>query len=236
MKRNHFGSWGLGLSQEEFAAALAALGAFQHALGGLMRWLIAGRTLTADAIYRHIQSANSLEGPVGWGLGPVPPEELDSLDTEGTARAFAEAWAAFAAGRMGGLRLELHLRPEDDYFWIAEQLLRPSVGAASLYVRADEPRVEVGWNWPLRVGFLRDEGAAALRRLSERRLRHSGLQKLVEFVSLEAEGDRCDLLLMPGGAARLPLAGAGRGVAAAGRLRAGARLPPIPAGAHPRAD
>lgn len=194
MKRNDFGLWGLELSPPDFAMALAALGILESA----------GSTLpaAAAAIQKQLsataaKSGDKSKGLLAWSISRASLEKLAKQKQPGAARAFAEAWAKFKSGYKKELRFELQLDKTDDYFWVATQLLGSTVGATSIYVRADEPQTTVGWNWPLRIGFLEDEESKKLRQQFEKALKDSGLEVLVEFVTLQSERDDCDLLLFP---------------------------------------
>lgn len=98
------------------------------------------------------------------------------------------------------LRFELLTNPENA-FWLSEQLSQLNDGDASVYLRIDEPGTEVGWNWALRVGFLKDENSLRLREELERFVgeKKRWLGNLVEFVFLDSENDNCDLLIIPEG-------------------------------------
>jgi hypothetical protein len=193
MKRNDFGLWGVELSTEDFARALATFGIYQHS-GGVMPHSV-------DAIKGILATtASHSKGLLGWSLSQQPPEKLTWMgDPSGLAQTFARAWEGFKKSYSGDLRFELVLDKTEDYFWLAEQFRSPAVGATSVYVRADEPQVEVGWNWPLRIGFLSGDESVQLRQLLERALRSSGLLQLATFINLERAEDDCDLLLMPQG-------------------------------------
>src|ERR1044071_4489927 len=190
MKRNDFGLWGLELSPEEFARALAALGVFEGAQQGLL-------TSVPDIKKQLSTAASKSEGLLRWRVSRELLEKLAKLKKPGAARAFAQAWEAFKKSYKKELRFELHLDRTDEYFWIAEQLLGSAVGATSLYVRVDEPQTTVGWNWPLRIGFLEDDASGQLRQGLEKAIKKSGLKVLVDFVALKSERDDCDLLLFP---------------------------------------
>lgn len=190
MKRNDFGLWGLELSPEEFARAVAALGVFEGS----------GHVLptSVDAIRQQLSvTAANTEGPLRWNLKRELLEKLAALKKPGAALAFAQAWEKFRESYPIDLRFELHLDRTQSYFWIAEQLLGRVVGARSLYVRVDEPQIAVGWNWPLRIGFLNEDESQRLRKQLEGALKSSSLKNLVEFVTLTSERDDCDLLILP---------------------------------------
>ncbi len=190
MKRNDFGLWGLELSPEEFARALAALGVFEGSQQSLLT--------SAPDIKRQLSTAAAQsEGLLRWCVSRELLEKLAKLKKPGAARAFAQAWEEFKKSYKKELRFELHLDRTDEYFWIAEQLLGSAVGATSLYVRVDEPQTTVGWNWPLRIGFFEDDASGQLREGLEKAIKNSGLKLLVDFVALKSERDDCDLLLFP---------------------------------------
>lgn len=190
MKRNDFGLWGLELSPEEFSRALAALGVFEGA----------GQTAptSVDLIQQQLLSAAvQSKGLLRWSLKRELLEKLAALKKPGAALAFAQAWGKFREFYTQDLRFELHLDKMEDYFWLAEQLLGRAVAATSLYVRVDEPETTVGWNWPLRIGFLENDESKRLQQQLENSLKPASLKKLVEFVTLTSEGDDCDLLILP---------------------------------------
>lgn len=95
------------------------------------------------------------------------------------------------------LRLELITNPENAH-WLSEQLVKVD-NQVSIYLRVDEPQIEIGWNWALRVGFLKDENSKKLREELEEYFEkeRNWLRPLVEFVYLDSENDSCDLLLIP---------------------------------------
>jgi hypothetical protein len=190
MKRNDFGLWGLELSPEDFARALSALGVFEGSQQGLL-------TSVPDIKRQLSPAAAQSEGLLRWCVSRELLEKLAKLKEAGAARAFAQAWEEFRKSYKEELRFELHLDRTDEYFWIAEQLLGSAVGATSLYVRVDEPQITVGWNWPLRIGFLDDDASGQLRQGLEKAIKKSELKLLADFVSLKSERDDCDLLLFP---------------------------------------
>lgn len=191
MNRRDFGLWGRELASPDFAQALAALGVFQNTIEG---W---PPTIDVGTISRALsKEAARSRGLLGWRLSVLPPAELH-LKTPRTAQLFAQAWKKFAAPHKRIRRLELHLDRMEDYFWTAGQLLSPAVKASSLYVRADQPRTDVGWNWPLRLGFLKGDESQGLRKQLEQRFKTSSLKRVIEYVDIINEGDDCDLLLLP---------------------------------------
>lgn len=97
------------------------------------------------------------------------------------------------------LRLEIYAN-RDNAVWLAGELSREAVGASSVYIRTDNPGTEVGWEFPLRVGFLSDAQSQKLheeiKTLIQKRL---WLEPLVELLTLGVEHENCDLLLIPAG-------------------------------------
>ncbi len=206
MNRKDFGLWGLELTPAEFARALAALGVFQ---GSIERWPY---SLSVETIWKALSKvAVKSKGILHWRLDVVDPAELDKLKPANTATLFEKAWTKFAKARRATIRFELHLERFGDYFWIADKLLSPAVKQLSpadarlqpkiartaLYVRVDKPQAVVGWNWPLRLGFLKDHESQQLRQQLEQAFKTSTLTRLVEIVDVANESDDCGLLLFP---------------------------------------
>jgi len=206
MNRKDFGLWGLELAPPDFARALAALGVFQ---GSLEHW---PSSLSVAAIKNALtKAARQRKGLLPWQLSVVPLAELDKPKLAESAQLFAVAWAKFAKSQKNRMRFELHLDSLGDYFWIADKLRstavasfssprvneKPDITPAALYVRADKPQSVVGWNWPLRIGFLENNTSQRLRKQLEQGFNASSLNKLVTFVELVNESDECDLLLSP---------------------------------------
>ena len=199
MNRKDFGLWGLELDPSDFARALAALGVFQ---GSIER---RPSSLSVETIKKALtKAALQSKGLLRWQLRGVPPAAK-------SARLFAKAWSQFAKTHKDRLRFELHLDRLGDYFWIADKLrstavtgfsplrvkAKPDIVRTALYVRADKPQSVVGWNWPLRIGFLKNNQSQRLREQLEQGFKTSSLNKLVNFVELVNESDECDLLLSP---------------------------------------
>lgn len=206
MNRKDFGLWGLELEPTDFARALAALGVFQ---GSIDRW---PSRLSSDVILKTLKkTAAQSKGILPWQLDVVAPAKLDGLKPAKTAHLFAEAWNKFAKTHKGTMRFELQLDRLGDYYWIADKLLSPAVKTLSksdaqrdpeiartaLYVRADKPKTVVGWNWPLRLGFMTDDESKRLCQQLEQGFKTTSLKELVAFVELANDNDDCDLLLFP---------------------------------------
>lgn len=114
--RKLLGNWGAGLSDAEFACALAALGV----IGPLQpSW-------TAAAIAAKI-GERAGRGPVTWRAW--------SQGTWLDAATYAEAWRLFRdSGGSGKVRIEIASSGPFSASWIARQLSRPEVGAASVEI------------------------------------------------------------------------------------------------------
>lgn len=206
MNRKDFGLWGLELAPPDFARAFAALGVFQGSIEG---W---PSELSVEAIQKELtKAAHQSKGLLRWQLGVMPSAELGKPKLAESAHLFAEAWAKFAKTQTDRLRFELYLDRLGDYFWIADKLrstdvtgftslrvkAKPDIVRTALYVRVDKPQSVVGWNWPLRIGFLKNNQSRRLREQLEQGFKTSGLNNLVTFVELVDESDECDLLLLP---------------------------------------
>ena len=109
-------NWGAGLSDAEFACALAALGV----IGPLQpSW-------TAAAIAKKL-GERARQGRMIWRVW----SQRSSLD----AATYAEAWRFFRdSGAAGQVRIEIASSGALDASWLARQLSRPEVGAASVEV------------------------------------------------------------------------------------------------------
>lgn len=202
MDRRNFGQWGLELSAEEFSRALAALGVLYQT--GIHNLQFTAEELEAR-LRRKFSNARSPiqyffnEQFTGGYIRTIPPAHL-----------FAEAWRRatqeyredpddrYPAQDKERLRLEVQRESEADSFWLVEQLSRPEVGVSSVYMRVDEPSADVGWNWPLQVGFLPDSASQKLREaIEELRDIQDWMRPLLKLVNISPGCHTCDLLLMP---------------------------------------
>jgi hypothetical protein len=191
MSRKAFSRWGAGLTAGELAQAIAAVGMFDQPLGSVSevpprvtRQLDDGRLLRISA--SSIAEVTVTSYPVAsardyiglWGnvqryvrLSDVPLLRLALVP-------------APAGEDPPGLALE----------WLAEQLGRGEVGASSVCVVREVAGLEVGWNWPMRIGVLSGRESDALRALLDKRpWRHLG-----EVVAADQGDGECDLLLLDG--------------------------------------
>lgn len=197
MDRSAFGRWGAELPEGRFACAVAALGVIA---GNRSRSRTPIRSSEkAIGLLRQVQGFPS---PTPWCASSDWFAAGDSLPASATA--LADAWSKRLA-EVNGIRLELSSdqpqRPPSPgrLAWYARLLAHPDVRARSVYVRADEPSIEVGWQWPLRIGFLRDERSGTLKTAIEAEVRaHPWLQPLATIVDAESADGLCDLLLLQG--------------------------------------
>jgi hypothetical protein len=195
MSRADLGAWALDLDDATLARALAALGML-HASG-------LGAAPVADPF--SLRDPDRDPVALAWPdltTGALP----DPL-------ALAGGWEA----QMRGRRLRLEITPPPrlrDVLWLADLLSRDEVGAASVYVRADQPDGDAGWRWPLVVGVLPD--AESDRLLGELAVDQIPWPQLVEVRVLADARPDCDLLLLPWG----PRAALGRLTGASRAIRA----------------
>lgn len=96
------------------------------------------------------------------------------------------------------IRYELYTEPKYA-FDVVSRLAYSGDPETSVYFRTEELDGDVGWHWPLRIGFLPDVASA---RLFEETATYVSeikewLGPLVDLVRLDSETDNCDLLLIP---------------------------------------
>ncbi len=191
MNRRDFGTWGSELSRDDFAYALAAVGVVA-ADGALLPLYDSSPEELADVLRALLtgEGAPRLVTWSGWWIGWLRADG-DAV----SAPELADAWRT-AYEQSPGVRLEVQHVESADPFWIVSQLSLPAVGAASVHVQV-EPPGEVGWEWPLRVGLLDDEPSRRLRdSIGALWKEHEWACRLTRLVS-PAQGDDCDLLLLP---------------------------------------
>ena len=198
MSRRDFGAWGLELSDDDFACALAAAGVLLAATGPW--WLDRDVATLEEYLDGALQGGDV---PVPWAYA-LPFRSFSQVQLVGPAARFASAWRKAVGGRPRGPRLviELH-RPLHAWFgfpevppypWLIEQLSRPAIGASSVYLRQDAPEAEISWAWPLRIGLLGDPTSDGLRQEIAVNRWHPAL---TEIVTVPAPGVECDVLLLP---------------------------------------
>jgi hypothetical protein len=181
--------WGIELDEDNFACAVAALCVLLE-------------------FYRRFPFGNDskvLESTLLEALGDgkqvvelsywLRAQELDTIAYTPEARALARAWRRVVNNRPAP-RLEIQWPNIAilDQPWLPEQLSRPAVRAASVYIRRNKPEVEVSWAWPVRVGFLADPASAKLHvELATTRW----ADKLARLTTVPTIGTECDILLLP---------------------------------------
>ncbi|MFL6201620.1 MAG: hypothetical protein ACJ76J_20805 [Thermoanaerobaculia bacterium] len=116
--RQRFGNWGAGLSDADFACALAAAGVL---------WSLQpprGVVLMPELLASRIWLLRTPEGILPWRLTRLPPP----LD----ARLLLESWRSFRRFAAGdGFRIGVQ-DSRADLRWVLKQLSRPEVGAAAV--------------------------------------------------------------------------------------------------------
>ena len=210
MNRNDFGLWGLDLSSDDFARALAALGV-------LWSNVMVTYGPSIDDVYRlndldsmfqplaeQVEQAEREARPMHWQL-PFRPERLSDGPSP-SARLLADAWGRLIENSAAPRRLEVDPRYVDepvwinrwymdDPFWLVEQLTQRTVEITSVYIDLlPNHFYEIGWDWPLRVGFLPDPASVQLRQQLEQ---NHWFKRLWEPVTLALGYDACNLLLLP---------------------------------------
>ena len=96
------------------------------------------------------------------------------------------------------MRCELYTEPEYAVD-VVNRLAYPGDRETSVYFRTEGLGGDVGWNWPVRIGFLSDNASSSLLEELKTYTRdvREWLGSLVDFVRLDSETDSCDLLLIP---------------------------------------
>lgn len=195
MNRRAFGTWGLELSDDDFVRALAARGvAGSHA---------ARPAVTVSALVE----SDVTDLRVSWNLGENPASIL-AAEFQPEAASWASAWPGFlqtlknpdaSPSKLVGPRLELTGLRREYWIDIIEFLSRPAVGARSVYVCQNDPAGDVGWNWPIQVGFLNDKASRNLREQIQREVDERPWRgEYLRLLSPRKTLDRgCHLLLLP---------------------------------------
>ena len=95
-------------------------------------------------------------------------------------------------------RYELYTEPQYALD-LVNRLVYAGDAETSVYFRTEDLDGDVGWHWPVRIGFLPDEASAHL--LDELQTYVADdkewIGPLVELARLDSETDSCDLLLIP---------------------------------------
>lgn len=182
MNRRDFGQWGIELNSHEFAEALAMLlrNWYHHTPVDILEKLAVYETRKAKAV----DGDNASQFPIKVCLDSTYHVLGKMLSYDFSAAQYSARWKDFVdeikeahfnneqersrRSRYGlpyrdfFLRFELYTNPQHAW-WLSEQLsgLEPN---ASVYLRIDNPTPEIGWNWPLKIGFLPDQSSQALLR------------------------------------------------------------------------
>lgn len=196
MSRRLFGTWGVNLDDDAFAQALAALGIVEGT-----HFPFSPETNTYQRVESLLRSATV---PVRFSAFVLPAEAQNlwmQAELE-PAEIYMQAWQQGMTPGSGNVRLEIHTLvpkvevpefPALDPLWLVEQLSRPAVGASSVFVREGVEGTPIGWNWPLTVGFLPDEGSRQFRDA----IRQSPYSHLFQAIDLAVTARECDLLVLP---------------------------------------
>ena len=186
MSRSLFERWAAGLSAGDFAQALAGVG-------------LADDPFPADESDRLLR----IHAEAILALAELHREDKDFAKKVPPAAHYIQLWQSL----LGRLRkdpddlVRLEIRPSSPreaghpafaLDWLAKELGRPEVAASSVAVNCEAPGLEVGWNWPMRVGVLAGQGSAALRKLLDRR----PWPQLFDVVLADGGERECDLLLL----------------------------------------
>lgn len=96
------------------------------------------------------------------------------------------------------LRYEFYTEPEYAID-LVNKLASGGDWETSVYFRTEDLEGDVGWHWPLRIGFLPDVPSAHLFGYLQNHVDNNKewIAPLVELVRLDSETDNCDLLLIP---------------------------------------
>lgn len=226
MNRQTFGNWGRNLSTEEFAAALAAhlYDLYENTPPDILKKLAATSAFTNLTQNLNLTDGNPIPLCLDTSYHPTDDAEgrfvvLHALEGwkrivqglykehEAKHEGSAKSRNTYVERRPFCLRFELFTNSENAVF-LSNTLADANTDIAgvdaepagtSVYLRVDEPSTEVGWNWPLKVGFLGDARSLELRKKLEEytQTERDWLAPLVSFAELNSETDRCDLLLIP---------------------------------------
>jgi hypothetical protein len=206
--RNIIGDWGAGLSDGDYACALAALGVLeatgteQHRASSDPAVLLAAlrkelRDGEQTVVWRRAQNVGRATTAVSW---------RETVHTD--AAALLEAWRRYFSEfphprQRPRLALKLAWRDRADLFdfnALMSWLARSGVQALVL----DDGRGTLArpqWHWPLQVGVPAGaEGAGVLAALREAQRGRSWVAELARCFTVGDARDACDLLILPPGA------------------------------------
>lgn len=207
LEKNIVGSWGSNLSADDYACALAALGALEFR-GTEQHPATANPNTLADALRKEFVSG---ERTVVWraaqnvNRATTLSSWSDTIYTNPAA--LAAGWQRYRGGitharsypRLS-VRLEWCNRPDLFNFQaLCEWLIRPAVrlGALMFEPMPSEVRHRVGWHWPLRVGILAGPDQSKLvSAVDLARGQHPWIGDLSVLFTVGGARDNCDLLLL----------------------------------------
>ncbi len=209
MKFDFWTQWGVGLSDEDFAAAWAALGTVAGAGHRSQTPLkIRGDPVTANPATLLELARSALHGALSSSRDDTPsvtwrfPEPGDAVDADGLiplahvdARIWAEAWTEVAATVRVAPRLRVVNAPQGEPHLPWLRLLdeaRPGVAAVSM--AWSTPNASLVFEWPLRLGTLSAEGETTIATTLE----HWPGGRLARRVTIDRDNANCDVLIHGG--------------------------------------
>jgi hypothetical protein len=191
MTRKVFAEWQQDLGDDELAKALAAAGIYVAA-GPPSRRIDVGEAV-AQAVER------SGEEPIRCIYAPHLSKNASTADR------LVDAWDRVKRTSTRP-RIEIvhetkakRLLGAKDPAWFAKQLQASAVGAASSFFSLEPWSKTVEWEWPLRVGFLRDSASQLMKSSCLSILaRQDWLQPLIDPVDTATHLQALELLILPG--------------------------------------
>lgn len=216
MSQQNFGNWWNAPPSAELSQALSGLlrDLFLRAPADLLARL-ANAEGPAENVYKVREEHNSL---IGLCYHPSLVDETPSLLTI-PPFIFGQKWVEFENTRRKEYDEKETTRSASDYrlyrrpfrtryelytepayaLEFASRLVYPGDQETSVYFRTEELDGDVGWNWPLRIGFLPDDASGWLFEELKTYVRdiREWVGLLVDLVRLDSETDTCDLLLIP---------------------------------------
>lgn len=218
MKFDFWMRWGIGLSDEQLAAAWLALGiaagaerkppASEGYLGLIERNPAAATADNLLEIARHaVADALSASREHGLSVSWRFPDPADTVDADARLpllrigpAAWAQAWVSVAPIVDIQARMRVVNAPEDEPHLPWLRLLseaRPAVAAVSLAWSAPNPQLVL--SWPLRLGALSADGEAVMSAA----LAEWPSRGLARRVTIDRDNTCCDLLVHSGTVATL---------------------------------
>ncbi|MFC6155635.1 CHAT domain-containing protein [Kribbella jiaozuonensis] len=207
MSREYFSPWADGLSDEEFAKAIAALGLAAartpDVLAGVFTAAEIASRLRADLQSQSITASDSSRGPLDdpWPVVTWRAPRWSGWDPATTqpAHDWAAAWDEL--GFTYSVRFALTLYGDLSPRWLAEILRGAGVSAVSSFVdlptRLSDGTWQTPWRFPLRIGFLDGQGGRAARdQLVEAFGDSSWRAVLIDPMIIGRERVTCDVLVL----------------------------------------